>query len=104
MTRRKLLPALVLGALAGLGLFPVDARAQYPYPWTSGWGWGNWTTPAQGYLQGNAQMLDSAGNFMVNQEQARIMNQQAQQAKLVTKKQAFEQAQWEKANTPTFTE
>src|SRR5262249_32583196 len=51
-----------------------------------------------------ADMLNSAGNFMVNQEQARIMNQQAKQAELDTKKKAFEQMQWEKANTPTFTE
>jgi hypothetical protein len=55
-------------------------------------------------MQGAASMTEAQGNLMLQQEQARIMREKANQAKIETKKQNLDWQNYERANTPTFTE
>src|ERR1035438_2135639 len=48
--------------------------------------------------------MQAYGQVINDQEQARVTREQANQAKLDTKKQAFDLMMYEKANTPTYTE
>ena len=48
--------------------------------------------------------MSSYGDVINAQEQARITREKANQAKLDTKKQAFDLMLYEKANTPSYTE
>jgi hypothetical protein len=95
------LPILVGAALLAGSAPPVRAQ-QNPYnpyyvPAWSGYGPG-------GTLQGVAAGLDATGNQWIQRQQAQLVGQQAEQAKLVTKKQTFDLMQYERANTPTYTE
>jgi hypothetical protein len=55
-------------------------------------------------LYGTAAIINSQGQMMLNQERARVLREQAIQARLETRKKALETDLWIKANTPTFTE
>lgn len=59
---------------------------------------------AGAYLQGSASVMQAGGQVIVDQEQARVIREQANQAKLDTKRKAFDEMMYEKANTPTYTE
>jgi hypothetical protein len=48
--------------------------------------------------------MQAYGDVINQQEQARVTREKANQAKLDTKRQAFDEAMYEKANTPTYTE
>jgi len=89
-------------AILGLPLAAVPASAQYnPYynPYATPYSGG-----AGGALSGSAQVMQSYGQVINDQEQARVTREKANQAKLDTKKQAFDLMMYEKANTPTYTE
>jgi len=60
--------------------------------------------PYGGFLRGTADVIRAQSHTMLDQERARILREQAIQAKLETKKKALETDLWIKANTPTFTE
>ncbi len=53
-------------------------------------------------LNGSAAVMNSYGNLTLQQEQARILREQAEQAKLDTKRKKFDLAAYIRANTPTF--
>jgi hypothetical protein len=55
-------------------------------------------------LMGSADVMKAFGSVITAQEQARIMREQALQAKLETKKKAFDLDMYIKANTPTYTQ
>jgi hypothetical protein len=57
-----------------------------------------------GYLAGSSQVIDAYGQLGIQQEQARLQREQVEQAKLDTRKKAFDQRMYEKANTPSWTE
>lgn len=79
------------------------ALAQYPYnPYFNPYYNPNNTTGAA--LSGAADVARSYGDVINAQEKARIEREKANQAKLDTKKQAFDLMLYEKANTPTYTE
>jgi hypothetical protein len=104
----------VLLALAVNGAWVSGAVAQNPY--TPGLQPGSWPYPYPPYpggyypgavggaLMGQADVIRASGDLMVQQQQARIVQQQAKQAALDTKKKSFEQMMWEKAHTATLTE
>jgi hypothetical protein len=106
MTTRTWRLGVALGVLLGLAVL-VPGQAQYPYPpgppppypyWgQGGYGPGN-------VLNGNANVMDASGSLMVQQEQARILREKAQQAKLTTKKATLDWKNYERANTPSLTE
>ena len=89
---------LILGGPAiGQVLYPTPYPPLYPYPYGSGFGPGN-------YLQGSASVINSVGNLYTQQEQARIMREQANQAKLETKKKNLDLLNYERENTWTYTQ
>lgn len=57
-----------------------------------------------GSLMGSAAMANAFGNVITSQEEARILREKANQAKIDTKRKAFDEMNYEKANTPTWTE
>ena len=81
--------------------------AGLPNPFSGG-GYGGYPytfIPPEGYfLQGAASVMNAYGNVLTSQEQARLMREQALQAKLETAKKRFELELYIKANTPTYTE
>jgi hypothetical protein len=69
----------------------------YPIPWYGGFGAGN-------ILNGQANVISAAGGLFIDQEKARVVREQANQAKIETRRQRFDQEMYERANTPAFTE
>jgi hypothetical protein len=57
-----------------------------------------------GTLSGAADLTNAAGNFQIQTEQARIAREQANQAKLDTQRQTFDQMNYERSNTKTRAE
>jgi len=100
---RRLLPILAVGValtLAG----PSHAQNPYVqpgYPWFPG---GYYPGALGGAYYGAAALVSAQGQLQIQQEQARIEREKANQAKFETQKKAFEQMMYEKANTPTMTE
>lgn len=91
-------------AVVGLLLASADgAWGQYPgypgYPYPPAYG-GRYGA----MLSGAADVTRAQSDSWVQAEQARIMREQADQAKLDTKRKAFDEARYEKANTPTYAE
>ena len=84
---------------------PVDSYANpyspyNPYnPYYPNYGYG-----AGSALFGEADIIRAQGQLVNSWEQARILREQALQAKLVTKKQEFDLRMYIKANTPTYTQ
>jgi hypothetical protein len=105
--RSKMYPSslMILSSLACLWL-PALAAAQYrpyptPYPYPPVYSpYGG----AGGYLAGGAEVMNAYGQLGISQEQARIEREKANQAKLDTQKQAFDQMLYEKSLRPTYTE
>jgi hypothetical protein len=60
--------------------------------------------PVGSYFAGSAAALDAYGNLGLSQEQARILRQQADQAKLVTAKQTSDTNAYLRANKYWFTD
>ena len=60
--------------------------------------------PVGGAYYGQADLVRASGELTIMLEQARIEREKANQAKLETKRKAFDQMMYEKANTPTLTE
>lgn len=87
-----------LGIVVLVLLLATSSFAQYyPQPVYPGFGPG-------AVLQGQAQVMDATGNLYVQAEQARIQREAAEQAKLNTKKQAFDLRLYEQSLTPAFGE
>jgi hypothetical protein len=55
-------------------------------------------------LYGTAAIMNAQGQMMLNQERARVLREEAIQARLGTRKKALETKLWIDANTPTFTD
>jgi hypothetical protein len=74
-----------------------------PPGYPGGPGYGYYPYPG-GYWQGQAAMLDAYGNVGVDQEQARILREKANQAKLDTKVKLIDTMAYERANKYWFTD
>src|SRR5260370_14583489 len=110
-------PLTQRGVLAAIGLLAVACRAPrldaqtlppppppapYPYPYPDpfnqgGFGPGN-------VLKGAATVMDAQGNLMLQQEQARVAREQANQAKLETKRKTLDWMNYEREHKWTFTQ
>jgi hypothetical protein len=91
-------------AVTGFGAgFQTGTAANSAFGWNPyGWpGSGYYPGPVGGYLQGAADVISSQGQLMVNQQQAFQMKEQARQAQIQTRRQAFDEWLYERANTPT---
>jgi hypothetical protein len=81
-------------------VYPPSYPPAYPnpyFPGGAGYGYGN-------ALSGAADLNRSTGDVSVQYEQARLMREQYNQAQIDTKRKAFDELNYEKANTPTYTQ
>src|SRR5262249_47859877 len=69
----------------------------YPYPYQP-------MTPAYGYLTGASNVINAQGQFLTSKRESEVIKEQAEQAKLDTKRKAIEQWQYEQAIQPTLSE
>ena len=91
----------------GMALPHAAAAQYYPNPYYP-------SIPARGpaaygigqgaALSGSADVMNAYGNVVTKQEDARILREKANQAKIDTKRQAFDEMMYEKANTPSYVE
>jgi hypothetical protein len=58
--------------------------------------------PYSGYLRGVSSVIDAQGQYAINYQQARLLNQQAEQAKIDTKRKIFDEWRYERMHTPTY--
>jgi hypothetical protein len=99
------LPARVLvGSMLAVLFLASPCGAQYwGHPGYYG-GYGNQYAGAGGYLHGTADIISASGDLMVKNQQAYQEQEKAKQARYDTKKKAFNESMYERANTPTYTE
>ena len=93
-------------ALVAVTALPHAADAQY-YPGYPNPYYPRGAGPGIGYgaaLSGSADVSRAYGDVIVQQENARVIAEQAKQAKIDTKRKAFDEMMYEKANTPSYTE
>ena len=95
--------ALSSAAFAQVNPYGPRAPGVYPPGYYPGYG-GFYPGPVGGALMGQAQVISATGELMIQREQAYQEREKADQMKLETKKKAFEQMMYEKANTATLTE
>jgi hypothetical protein len=102
MTRSLLLSAVLITVPSGF------ASAQYrpygPYNPYSPYNPYNQAAAAGSVLSGAADVTNATGNYINQQEQARITREQALQEKIKTQRMAFDEMNYEKANTPSYGE
>jgi hypothetical protein len=82
----------------GAGFVPNPAYPPppaYPYPYQV-------MSPAGSYLTGASNVINSQGQFMIAKQQAAVTQQQAEQAKVDTRRHTIEQWQYEQAIQPTL--
>jgi hypothetical protein len=83
---------------AGAGFVQPPSSLPYypPYPYIM--------SPAGSYLTGASDVINAQGQFLINKRQSEIIKEQAEQAKLDTKRKAIEEWQYEKSIEPTLSE
>lgn len=82
----------------GGGFVPAPAYPPgYGYPYQV-------MSPAGSYLTGASNVINSQGQFLISKQQAAVTQQQAEQAKLDTRRKTVEQWQYEQALQPTLAE
>jgi hypothetical protein len=83
----------------------AGAASAYSNPYGYGpYGYGGYPyyyDPYQGYLSGAADVINSQGRFMVNQQQAFQMREQVRQEMVNTRRKAFDEYLYEREKTPT---
>lgn len=57
--------------------------------------------PAGSYLNGVSNVIGAQGQYQMDNQQARLMDQQAKQSQIQTQRMLFDEQQYEKAMTPT---
>lgn len=86
----------------GYNSFTSDPYAYGAY--TPGYGFSNVYDYGAGFLRGSADVISSEGKFRVMNQQANLIREQVRQARIENRRRAFEEWQWERANTPTLPE
>ncbi len=72
--------------------YPSNNFNPYSYPATD---------PLGGYLRGQADLIASGGQFRVNVQKANLLQEQLNQMRIDTKRRAFDEFMYERANTPS---
>ena len=100
-TRTTSLGTAMLACLTA-AICQADARAQVYGPG----GYYNvnpyvYNGPAGGYLSGAGDVINAQAKFMTEQQRARVIKQQAEQARVDTRRRVFDERKYELDNTPT---
>lgn len=103
----RLLGSVMLASLLATMASPhaqAQYRPVYPNPYyNSGYGYGS-NYGFGNTLAGYADLNRSTADVMQSNEQSRMIREKTQQERINTKKQAFDEMMYEKANTPTYGE
>jgi hypothetical protein len=57
--------------------------------------------PLGSYLRESAEVIDSQGDYLIRQQQARLVHEQVQGERIANRRRAFDEYLYERANTPT---
>jgi hypothetical protein len=63
-----------------------------------------YSDPWSGYLRGGADIINAQGKLQIQFQQAKMYKEQAEQAKIDTRRKLFDEIMYERAHTPSFTE
>jgi hypothetical protein len=91
--------ALYGSSLANLSANPYAAGSQAGSPYGS-----YYEDPNGAYLRGSAQVIDSQGRIMVNQQQAFLLREQVGSQRVATARKVFDENLYERQMTPTAEE
>jgi hypothetical protein len=58
--------------------------------------------PYGGYLRGQADLASSLGHYLINEQRAYLVREQVRQAKIETRRRAFDEYLYERRNAPTW--
>jgi hypothetical protein len=92
------------GGYGGGAYDPYLSGMSNPYMYGMGYGGGQSGASTGFSLMGASDVLRSYGSMLTSTEQARILREQVNQARLETRKKAFDLDAYIRNNTPTFTE
>jgi hypothetical protein len=68
-----------------------------------GWGWPYpYQTPLNGFLTGSADIINATGQYEIQHQQANLSREQVKSAHIDNRRKQFDEAAYEKANTPTL--
>ena len=85
------------GGYTSPGYSPGLSDYSSPY-WPSPW----YSDPYSGFLQGSASVINAAGRFEMNHQQANLTREQVRSAHIENNRKAFDEFLYERANTPTW--
>jgi hypothetical protein len=83
----------------GFNYAPAPAPPAYPYPVPTG---GYYPGVAGGYMQGQASVISSQGQFAVQQQQALMENEKVKSSRMDNHRKQLEEYLWERQNLPTL--
>jgi hypothetical protein len=89
-------PGAYPGSLRSMPATPIP-YAGYPHDFVI-------QSPIGGYLSGQADIINSGGQYLRSTQEANLMQEQLKQNRIDTRRRAFDQAVYEKAMTPTPSE
>lgn len=90
------------GSSSGPTITSVPITPAYTSPYGYG-GYGYpFYDPLSGFLQGQASVYNAQGQYQVQYQQSQLTRQQVKQAAIETRRRAFDEWQYERANTPTL--
>jgi hypothetical protein len=95
-------PYAALSAYPAYG-YPGYGIGGYSYGYSSSYGspYG-YQNPYGGYMSGEADVIRGWGNYLVNQQNAALLRDKVREAKLDTRRRAFDEYLYERANAPTY--
>src|SRR5439155_4101316 len=104
-----------LGRSAAMSSSPAAggtlSNSQYPgaftpYQYNPGMGYypSYYQDPANGYLTGGAAVISAQSQFMISKQQQNLMIEQVRQAKIDTRRKAFDEFLYERDKMPTLEE
>jgi hypothetical protein len=79
-------------------------------PTSAGYGYGGGYSPYGGYdpsggfMRGVADVVNSQGQFLVQEQQAKLTQEQAKQSAIDTRRRLFDEIMYERQHTPSFAE
>jgi hypothetical protein len=97
---------LSAGVCAPPQALPTPGPTYSPPPVFYGYGYGypNYLGPVGGALSGAADLVNASGNYLIQQQQSRMLMTQADSARIGYRQQLIEQEMWEKSLQPTTNE
>ena len=78
--------------------------AYYPPYGFNPWGYPSYLGPAGGALTGTANLVNASGQYLIQQQQSRMLQTQADSSRIGYRQQLIQEQRWEKSLEPTAVE